>query len=176
MHRDYESRVSSMDAEWLLQNHEEHIALEAALSQRLLQLGHLHEGRGIIESLQLPGLAIRPSTQTDHRESPVDSAVALYPEALRQEALEEEREIRRLKMHLMIAHDYNMIYEAVIAGLTAEERRLIEDYYIHHRSLESLAAEADANGNILSKSTIRRRRIQIIAKAQRILDILLLAK
>lgn len=161
-----------ISAEWLLKNHIMLDGLEAALSERIKQLLNPPNETDIIENLQLHSSMLDGMPHGQSNMSRTETAVTAYPELLTHELEMNQKELLYVKQQFLIVQHCSLLYRAVIAGLTQNEKWLIQKYYDEQSSLDEIARLTENSSHPLSKSTLRRRKIQTVHKVQKLIGII----
>ncbi|MBQ8094813.1 MAG: hypothetical protein IJ242_14760 [Clostridia bacterium] len=171
-----QSKEMRVDAEWLFSSHVEMKGRIASFSERIRQLSNASNESQIIAGLQLPGSILESMGCGSSDTSKTEMAMLRYGDIAAAESHDTVKEIAFLSRQIHDIQEMLFLYDAVVKGLTESEKWLVDQYYEQGRSLDSLVLILEERRVHTSKSTLRRRKIQIIQKAQRLLDMLSPAK
>lgn len=158
-----------IEAEWLFRNHQEHVGLEKALQCRILQLRE-NSADETIESMELPGCALDGMPRGNASSTSRTEYAAMEYEAIAKAQREEiQSQLQKLHEKLARIHQYLMLHSVIKAGLSDRENWIVDQYYHQSKSIETMLRELELTGEIISKSTLRRERLRVLEKAQRII-------
>ena len=160
----------TVDAEWLFINHNAFENTLSSLMERLNQLSKPISEDQVIAGIQLsrdlscelPGSHIKSDSKTE-------KAVMRYDSVLLSEKRAITEEIGALEERAHELQSLLLLHKAVMEGLTDQEKWLAEQYYQEGLSLDVMVHKLEECDIYISKSTLRRRKIQLIEKAQQLL-------
>ena len=159
-----------IDAEWLFENCNAFENTLSTLLERLNQLSRPLSEYQVITGMQLASrLSGDPPGNHAAPDSKTEKAMMKYESILAAEKREIAEEIQTLEGRVRELQDLLRLHRAIMEGLTDQEKWLAEHYYRKGQSLDAMVRELEEQNVYLSKSTLRRRKIQLIEKAQRLL-------
>ena len=138
------------------------VTFMAVIKERIRQLSNLPDENTIIESMQV---SHKVQTYFQHGTADISKtevAALQYENSIKEEIKEQSTELDYLSEKMTAVHDLIMLHDAIIKGLTENEQWFVEQYYDQRESLDSLVAMLSRKGKYLSKSILRRRKLQII--------------
>lgn len=161
-----------VDAEWLLKNHSNLLDIERALVCRIRQLRKEGNTDEVIEGLELSGNTWDGMPHAKAIISRTESVAENYQEVLDQELQQLNEEMNHLYESLRATREKLMLYDVVIAGLNSTERWIVDSYYEKGYSIDTMLDELKHRDIYISKSTLRRKRIQVVQKATRTIEMI----
>lgn len=156
------------NGEWLLESHTTHKSLYQTTKKRYDQLlGDLGDGNEVIEAMSLTRPPIGQFQYTAHsgaQSSPTEHIALTYEEALAKQQREAEEKLSALRQRLTLLDAYIKIFATIMAGLNDMEAWLVTEHYLNGNSIRFLSYEKAPNGMSYPKTTLQRRKKQLIAK------------
>ena len=153
-----------IDAQWLFENHLNHLALEKYLLARMEQIIRPNDRSNDEEIsgqiLSRPPLGIRP--QRNYQGSSTERIVLL----LQGNEIEQPKElIREYEQLLSYCKLLIELYDTILVSLTTKEAWLVDAIYHHGWTMETIQRMPDTPYGTCDRSTIYRTKYRIIKKA-----------
>ena len=159
-------------ADWLLKNHQRHISFAKMLE---VQIQHFvatpiqdTDTDGFIEELMMDGKSLDGLPHAVRCGSRTEEVAITYRE--RMEA-EQAQNVQMLQQQLCQIRYYVRLYDAVAAGLDPTEKWIVESHYLQSLSLNEMICIASDTLNNVSKSTLCRKKKELLSKIDHYLQI-----
>ena len=161
-----------ISAEWLLKNHKRNVSYAKMLEVQILHLGDTPtktiDADGFIEDLGLCGKPLDGLPHAARYSSKTEEIAITYQERMDAEKI---HNFQMLQQQLRQIHYYLRLYDAVVAGLDITEKWIVESHYLQSLSLNEMIRIAPNTLSNVSKSTICRKKKELLSKIDHYLQI-----